>query len=93
MHPDTWVWVIVQNPEGNEQFLGQHDQETDVSYIPIFLERDHALMCLNMLTREKGRKYEVQAVIYEDLAGRASKEGFMLFVLNSEGGIVEKIQP
>ena len=36
---DTWIWVIVQDPSGNEQFLGQHDDEKDVSFIPAFTKR------------------------------------------------------
>jgi len=39
---DTWMWVIVQDPSGNEQFLGQHDDEKDVSFIPAFDEKDIA---------------------------------------------------
>ncbi len=26
----TWVWTIVQDPEGNEQFLGQHDELSNI---------------------------------------------------------------
>ena len=93
IQPDQWIWVIIQDPDGNEQFLGQYDEENDVSFIPIFLEKEAALRCINLLAREKGRKYEVQAIIYEDLASRASKEGFKLFLLNAEGEVVEKMDP
>lgn len=24
---NPWVWVVVQDPGGNEQFLGQYDEE------------------------------------------------------------------
>ena len=38
----TWVWAIVQDPEGNEQFLGQHDEKNNVSFVPFFLEKEEA---------------------------------------------------
>ena len=37
---DQWVWVVVQDPEGNEQFLGQRDETEDISFIPTFLKKD-----------------------------------------------------
>lgn len=89
---NPWVWVVVQDPGGDEQFLGQHDEEKDVSYIPTFLEKEDASQCLNLLTRDENRKYEVQAIQYEQLARDAAEHGFMLFVLNSAGEILEKIK-
>ena len=29
---EKWVWVIVQDPEGNEQFLGQVDESEGISF-------------------------------------------------------------
>jgi hypothetical protein len=33
---DEWVWVVVQDPGGNEQFLGQHNKQENISFIPAF---------------------------------------------------------
>ncbi len=90
---NPWVWVVVQDPGEDEQFLGQHDEEKDISYLPTFLEKDDALQCLNLLTRDEKKKYEVQAIQYEHLARDATEHGFMLFVLNNAGEILEKITP
>ena len=30
---DQWVWVVVQDPGGDEQFLGQYDHRTDIFQI------------------------------------------------------------
>ena len=90
---NPWVWVVVLDPGENEQFLGQHDKEKDVSFIPTFLEKEGALQSLKLLSREQGHKYEVQAIQYEDLAHNANENGFMLFVLNGAGEILEKIEP
>ncbi len=90
---DQWVWVIIHGPEGNEQLLGQHDEEKNVSFIPVFLEKEDALMSLNLLARKNGIKHEVQAILYEDLVARTAEQGFMFFVLNGAGEVVEKISP
>ena len=90
---NPWVWVVVQDPGGDEQFLGQHDEEKDVSFIPVFLEKEDASQCLNHLTRDETKKYEVQAIQYEHLTRDAAQHGFMLFVLNNAGEILEKISP
>ena len=89
---DQWVWVVIQDPGGVEQFLGQQDAKNDETFIPVFLEKEEAQQGLSFLVREKGLKYEVQAIIYEDLSQRAGEYGFMLFLLNGAGEVLEKIE-
>jgi len=90
---NPWVWVVVIDPGGNEQFLGQHDKEKDVSFIPTFLEKEEALQGLKNLSFEEGHKYEVQAIQYEELARDSAENGFMLFILSGAGKVLEKIRP
>jgi hypothetical protein len=93
LREDKWVWVVVQEPEKNPQYLGQHDDERDISFIPVFLEKDHALLCYNSLKKDKLLKYEIQAVLYEELLTDAQKNGFLILILDGEGKIVEWIEP
>ena len=88
---DTWIWVIVQDPGGNEQFLGQYDDKKDVSFIPAFYEKDDAQQCLIQLITEKGKKYETQAILFEELTKDAAQHGFLIFMLNADGEILEEI--
>ena len=88
---DTWIWVIVQDPGGNEQFLGQYDDKKDVSFIPAFYEKDDAQQCLIQLITEKGKKYEAQAILFEELTKDAAQHGFLIFMLNADGEILEEI--
>jgi len=90
---NPWVWVVVLDPGGNEQFLGQHYKEEDISFIPTFLEKEEALECLDHMTRDEEKKYEIQAIQYEELAHDAAEHKFMLFILNGAGQILEKITP
>lgn len=91
--PDTWIWIVVQNPGSDEQFLGQHDQDQDESFIPAFFEKEDAQQCLIHMATQKGDKYEVQAVPFGELTEDAAKNGFMIFMLNADGKILEKIRP
>jgi hypothetical protein len=90
---NQWIYVVVQNPNSDAQYLGQHDDEADISFIPIFLEKEDALMCVNLMAKDKQKIYEVQAVMYEEVAAHAAAGGFHLFLLNKEGEVVEKVNP
>ena len=90
---DTWLWLVAENPENNEQFLGQVDTENNISFIPAFLSKDAALQGLYHLVRDKKVKFEIQAIQYRDIAPKLGEEGFFLFVLDAEGNVLEKIPP
>ena len=87
---DTWIWVIVQDPGKNEMFLGQYDEVNDVSFIPAFLERQDALDVLKKLDRDRDKEYEVQAIKYGLLTGYGEENGFVIFILNSMGEILNR---
>ena len=91
--PDTWIWVVVQNPGPKEQFLGQQYEDENVSFIPAFFEKEDAQQCLIHMNTIKGDKYEIQAIFYKELAEDAAKHDFKIFILNANGEILEKINP
>ena len=93
VHEDSWLYVAVENPGNNEKFMGFHDHQEDISYIPAFQEKEAALSCLINLPRTPGKKYEVQAVLADELAKDAREHGFMIFILDAEGRILKKITP
>ena len=90
---DRWVWVIVQDPEKNEQFLGQSDPDTDLSFIPAFNDKETAQAAMWRLTRDPNAKYEAQAILFDEIAEHAAKNQFWLFLMDVEGAILEKIPP
>ncbi len=90
---DKWVWVVVQNPGGQEQFLGQYDKQEDISFIPTFHSKEEAQQCFMNMARQKDSKYEVQAILFEELAKEAAASSFMIFLLNEAGEVLEKIKP
>ncbi len=86
----TWVYVLIQNPGNDEHIVGQHDPELDISFIPMFLNKDDAMQGVMHMVKEKGKKYEIQAIIYEDLERFAAQGRFIIFILDGQGDIVEK---
>jgi hypothetical protein len=60
---------------------------------PAFHSKEEAQQCLMDLSRQKGRKYEVQAILFEELSKDAAAGDFMIFLLNENGEVLEKIKP
>lgn len=90
---ESWVYVAVENPGGNESFVGLADEQSGIAYIPAFLTKDDAQACFINMPRQAGKKYEIQAVIFEDLARDASANGFLIFMTDRDGKILNKIDP
>jgi hypothetical protein len=88
-----WLYVVVQNPETDAQIMGQHDEVNDIRFIPAFKSKEDAQQGLLQLPTTRGFKYEIQAMILEDLQRHASTQGFLLFVLDTDGRILEQIAP
>ena len=87
----TWLFVLVQDPEGAAQILGQKDEARNLSFIPAFLNRDDAQQGAVSLPRPKGKKLEIQAIIFEDLSGYAAKNQLAILVLDGEGKVLQQL--
>lgn len=90
LEKDTWLWVIVQDPGGNEMFLGQYDEKNDISFIPAFYEKDDARASLDLINKDDALKYEVQAIKYGLLEQYCKENNFVVFICNAAGEILEK---
>ncbi len=90
---DAWVFVLVQNPGKNEDFVGLHDSEADLTFLPVFTSKEDALTCSLNIPADIGKKREVHAILYEVLVKEASNNGFWLYITDSEGGIKDRIAP
>ena len=90
---EEWIFVVIQNPGVNEHIAGMHDQETDIDFIPAFKKKEEAAECFINMPREAGNKYEVQAFMFEDLKAYASKNNFIIFFLDKQGKILNRVKP
>jgi len=86
---EGWVYVIVCDPGKNEHFLGLIDKEKNVNFIPAFPSKDAANDCFLTLPKEKGRKYEVQAVLVEELMEEAANNEFIVAMVDNDGNIIK----
>lgn len=87
----TWLYVTIVKTGPSEQIVGQTDTENNISFIPAFLKKEDAQQAMFHLHLEKKKKYEVQAMIYDDLARHAAENGFMIFVLDEDGKVLERL--
>jgi len=85
---DKWVYVFVCDPGKSESFLGLYNGEKDVNFIPAFQTKEDANDCFLTLPREKGKKYELQAVHVEELNDIATKSGFAVALVDSDGKVI-----
>ena len=90
---DTWIWVVVQDPGANEQYLGQIDEDKNESFIPAFYQKEDAQQCLIHLKTDKGKKYEAQAICFGELVKDAGKNDFKIYILTGAGEILQKVSP
>ena len=86
----NWVYAFVCEPGKDESFLGLYNAEKDVNFIPAFQSKEEANDCFLSLPREKGKKYELQAVHIEELHEMATKNGFTVALVDSDGKLVQE---
>jgi len=85
---ESWVYVFVCDPGKEESFLGLYDSAKNVNFVPAFRSKDEANDCFLNLPRQKGKKYELQAIHIEELQETASKNGFTAALVDGEGRLV-----
>ena len=90
---DAWIYTVIKDPGSGEQFLGQQEPEANISFLPIFLEKEHAVQSLFQFKVDKRTRCEVQAVIYSDIVQAAGENGFLLYLLDESGNVLDKIAP
>jgi len=88
---ETWIWVVIENPEKNEKIVGQRGKKGNIPFIPVYKSKEEAMQCMNLLARKPGSIYEAQAILYEDVKKYAAENGFMIFLLDGSGTVIEKI--
>ncbi len=86
-HTEGWVWVIVYDEGEGGHYLGLYNEEKNIDFIPAFESKEAANECFLTMPREKGKKYEVQAIHIEELKEDAGKSGFNIAIVDGEGAI------
>lgn len=90
---DNWYYVIVQNPEtASEKLLGFSDEKTQKNYLPAFKTKQDAQKCFQMLPKDLFKeKYDIHAMIEDDVLATAEKNGHQVFLLDETGQILKPL--
>ncbi len=90
---DKWLYVAVEDPGGNEKFVGFQDEKSGESYIPAFETKEEALSCMVNMPHKGNFKYEAQAVLFDLLCQDARNNGFRNFLTDGDGRVIKRIEP
>ena len=90
---ETWYYIIVENPgTSGEQFIGYLDNEKKIDFIPAFKTKEISQQCFLIMPKDiMNNKYEIQAVIKDDLLEQAAKTGHKIYLLDEKGSIIEHL--
>lgn len=83
-----WVWVVVYDQKDGSHYLGLYSEEQNINFIPAFESKEAAADCFLTLPREKGKKYEIQAIHIEELTEDARNNGFSVALVDAEGKVI-----
>ncbi len=89
-----WFFCIVQNPEtAQEQLMGFTEEKTEIEFIPVFKTKEEAQQCFLLMPKDIMKmKYEVQAIIKEDLFIETKKTSHKIFLMNHKGQIEKELE-
>ncbi|WP_139795652.1 hypothetical protein [Desulfocicer vacuolatum] len=98
MEPDKtiknqWVHVVIQNPgTPGEELMGYGTEQIPEPFIPAFTTREEAQACFLMMPKDiMNKKYEVHAILKEDLIEQARTNGFRVFLMDDKSSIKEEL--
>ncbi len=91
---DNWYFIIVQNPgTSDEEFVGFTHPETRDNFLPAFKTRQEAEACFHLMPKDPFKeKYDIHAIIEEDLMSAADRAGHHIYILDKTGKIISGLR-
>ena len=93
LEDESWVWIVMQRIKAKEETVGQHYEKEDISFIPAFLKKDDAQKSYKKMALAQDIPTEIQAIRFRYLKDEAFQNGFLIFIINENGEILDKIRP
>jgi hypothetical protein len=89
-----WFFCIVQDPGAAQgQLMGFKDDKTKIEFIPAFKSKEEAQQCFLLMPKDvMNLKYEVQAIIKEDIFFQTKKTGHKIFLMDDKGQIIKELE-
>lgn len=89
-----WIYVMVQDPgTSSEELMGFASQVIDAPFIPAFESKEEAQQCFLIMPKDlMKKKYEIQAIIKDDLIDQADKSGYKIFLMDEKSAIKKELK-
>lgn len=89
-----WIYVVVQDPgTSSEELMGFASQAIDAPFIPAFESKEEAQQCFLIMPKDLlKKKYEIQAIIREDLIDQAKAGGYKIFLMDEKSAIKKELK-
>jgi len=90
---NQWIYVVVQNPgTSGEELMGYDMEQIPEPFIPAFATREEAQACFLIMPKDiMNKKYEIHAIVKEDLIEQAQSNGFKVFLMDDKSTIKEEL--
>jgi hypothetical protein len=85
----TWVYAVFNKDGEDEKLTGFQDKNGNM-FIPILKTNKEAEIFLSYIPWESDRRYDVQAIIFEDVLNYARESGSLVYLVNGKGEILEE---
>ena len=89
-----WIYVVVQDPgTSSEELMGFESGNIPEPFIPAFETKEEAQQCFLIMPKDlMKRKYEIQAIIREDLVNKAKENGYKIFLMDEKSTIKKELK-
>lgn len=90
---DQWVYVVIQNPgTPAEELMGYEIEQIKAPFIPAFASREEAQACFMLMPKDiMQHKYEVHAMMKDDLTAHAREKGFAVYIMDDKSRIKQQL--
>lgn len=85
----TWVYAVFNYSGGDENLTAFQDKDGE-TFMPVLKSNSEAEIFLGYIPREPGTRYEVQAIIFDDVLNYARANNSLVYLVNEKGEILEK---
>jgi len=84
-----WIYIVVKDPDSpGSEFMAYENPETSQPFIPAFETKEEAQQCFLIMPKEIMKyKYEVQAILKEDLLAEARRNDYHVYILDDRSKI------
>lgn len=90
MGESDWLHVIVCRKDEQEFYMGMHDKNDNVDFVPVFESRDDAESCLESFGKQPGIRYQVMAILSSELIENCTDRNYLIALVDKHGAIIRQ---